>query len=146
MQAWEQAGIWDELHKMLLTKLRQANELHEERAIVDSTQVRAFGGGDKTSPSPVDRLKKWTKYTLMVDRDGVPLVIRAAAANRSDQLDILLAVVSYPSVPAKWDVHRRIQRNYMRTPATTAKPHEPFSVGWASSRTFANATSNTAAV
>ena len=58
LQAWEQAGIWDELHKMLLTKLRQANELHAETAIIDSTQVRAFGGGDKSGPSPVDRLKK----------------------------------------------------------------------------------------
>lgn len=101
LQAWERAGIWDQLHKLLLTMLRQANELHAETAIIDSTQVRAFGGGDATGPSPVDRRKKGTKYTLMVDRDGVPLVLRAAAANRSDQLEILPTVVSYPAVPGK---------------------------------------------
>jgi transposase len=101
LQAWERAGIWDELHKTLLTMLRQAGELHAETAIVDSTQVRAFGGGDQTGPSPVDRRKKGTKYTLMVDRDGVPLVIRAAAANRSDQLEMLPTVTSYPAVPGK---------------------------------------------
>ena len=101
LQAWEQAGIWSELHMMLLTMLRQAGELHAETAIIDSTQVRAFGGGDKTGPSPVDRRKNGTKFTLLVDRKGVPLVIRAAAANRSDQLEILPTVVSYPVVPGQ---------------------------------------------
>lgn len=101
LQAWERAGIWDGLHKMLLTMLRQAHELHAETAIIDSTQVRAFGGGAETGPSPVDRRKKGTKYTLLVDRDGVPLVIRAAAANRSDQLEILPTVVAYPAIPGQ---------------------------------------------
>lgn len=101
LQAWERGGIWDRLHMLLLTMLRHENELHAETAIIDSTQVRAFGGGDVTGPSPVDRRKKGTKYTLLVDRDGVPLVIRAAPANRSDQTEILPAVVSYPAVPGK---------------------------------------------
>jgi len=101
LQAWERVGIWGELHKLLLTMLREQNELHLETAIIDSTQVRAFGGGAASGPSPVDRRKKGTKYTLLVDRDGVPLVIRAAAANRSDQLEILPTVVSFPAVPGK---------------------------------------------
>ena len=101
LQAWERAGIWTQLHQLLLTMLRQENELHLETAIIDSTQVRAFGGGDATGPSPVDRRKKGTKYTLLVDRDGVPLVIRAVAANRSDQLEILPTIASFPAVPGK---------------------------------------------
>ena len=101
LQAWERAGIWDRLHLLLLTMLRHENELHAETAIIDSTQVRAFGGGDATGPSPVDRRKKGTKYTLLVDRDGVPLVIHAAPANRSDHLEILPVVASYPAVPGK---------------------------------------------
>jgi transposase len=101
LRAWERAGLWDELHQLLLTMLRQVDALHPETAIVDSTQVRAFGGGEATGPSPVDRRKKGTKYTLLVDRDGVPLVIRAAAANRSDQLQILPTVVEFPTVPGR---------------------------------------------
>ena len=104
LQAWERAGIWDGLHKMLLTMLQQANQLHAATTIIDSTQVRAFGGGAKTGPSPVDRRKKGTKYTLLVDRDGVPLVVRAVAANRSDQLEILPTVVSYPAVAQTWAI------------------------------------------
>ena len=101
LQAWERAGIWNQLHQLMLTLLRQEDELHLETVIIDSTQVRAFGGGDATGPSPVDRRKKGTKYTLLVDRDGVPLVIRAAPANRSDHLEILPVVTSFPAVPGK---------------------------------------------
>ena len=49
----------------------------------------------------MDRRKKGTKYTLLVDRDGVPLVIRAAAANRSDHREILPTVIDYPLVGGK---------------------------------------------
>jgi transposase len=101
LQAWERAGLWEGLHKLLLIMLRQANELHAETAIIDSTQVRAFGGGDATGPSPVDRRKKGTKFTLLVDRDGAPLVLRAVPANRSDQREIMPTVVSFPAVPGK---------------------------------------------
>lgn len=98
LQKWERAGIWDRLHRLLLTMLHHEHELHAETAIIDTTQVRAFGGGEATGPSPVDRRKKGTKYTLLVDRDGVPLVFRAVAANRSDHCEILPAVTSFPVV------------------------------------------------
>ena len=98
LQGWERAGIWDRLHRLLLTMLQQEHELHTETAIIDTTQVRAFGGGEATGPSPVDRRKKGTKFTLLVDRDGVPLVIRAVPANRSDHREILPAVTSFPVV------------------------------------------------
>ena len=62
------------------------------------SHVRAFGGGEATGPSPVDRRKPGTKYTLLVDRNGVPLVLRAVAANRSDHCEILPAVLSFPTV------------------------------------------------
>jgi len=101
LQAWERAGIWGRLHHLLLTMLHQENELHLETAIIDSTQVRAFGGGEATGPSPVDRRKKGTKYTLLVDRDGVPLVIRAAPANQSDHVEVLPTVTSLPAVGGK---------------------------------------------
>jgi transposase len=101
LQAWERAGIWSKIHHLLLTRLNHEKHLHLETAVIDSTQVRAFGGGEATGPSPVDRRKKGTKYTLLVDRDGVPLVIRAAAANRSDHQEILPTVVDYPLVGGK---------------------------------------------
>lgn len=101
LQAWERAGIWSRLHQLLLTMLNHDKQLHLETAIIDTTQVRAFGGGEMTGPSPVDRRKKGTKYTLLVDRDGTPLVLRAAPANRSDHAVILSTVVSFPAIGGK---------------------------------------------
>ena len=101
LQSWEREGIWSQLHQLLLTMLNREGQLHLETAIIDTTQVRAFGGGDATGPSPVDRRKKGTKFTLLVDRDGVPLVIHAAPANSSDHCEILPAVVDFPVVGGK---------------------------------------------
>jgi transposase len=98
MQEWECAGIWSRLHHLLLSMLNHEQQLDLETAIIDSTQVRAFGGGEETGPSPVDRRKKGTKLTLLVDRGGVPLVIRAAPANTSDHEEILPTVTDFPQI------------------------------------------------
>jgi transposase len=101
LQEWEEAGIWEAIHQRFLTLLRQQGKLDMRTAIIDSTQVRAFGGGDKTGPSPVDRGKKGTKYTLLVDRHGVPLVMQSASANTSDHRQILSTTVAFPHVGGK---------------------------------------------
>ena len=101
MQEWEQAGIWDTIHQLFLKLLRQQDKLDTSTAIIDSTQVRAFGGGEKTGPSPVDRRKKGTKYTLLVDAHGVPLVVQSASANTSDHQQLLSTTVEFPQVGGK---------------------------------------------
>ena len=78
--------------------LNDEKQLHTEVAIIDSTQVRAVGGGDKSGPSPVDRRKKGTKFTLLVDRQGMPLVIHAAPANKSDHNEVLPTVLEFPHI------------------------------------------------
>jgi transposase len=98
LQKWERAGIWHQLHQLILTMLHQEKQLNLETVIVDTTQVRAFGGGDQTGPSPVDRRKKGTKFTLLVDSNGIPLVLHAVPANRSDQLELLPAVAAFPEI------------------------------------------------
>lgn len=101
LRAWEEMGIWDRLHLHLLTLLRKAGDLDLHTVIVDSVQVRAFGGGQATGPSPVDRGKPGSKHTLMVDRHGTPLAIRTAGANVSDQTQILPVVLDFPHVGGK---------------------------------------------
>src|SRR3954466_6626053 len=64
LRAWEEAGIWDRLHADLLAALRRAGKLDPDTVVVDGVTVRAFGGGEATGPSPVDRRKKGTKHTL----------------------------------------------------------------------------------
>ena len=99
--AWERLGVWDMVHHALLTAMKQAGQLPQSLAIVDSVIVRAHGGGEKTGPSPVDRRKPGTKLTLMVDRDGAPLAIRVAGANASDHTQLLPTVLDFPKVGGK---------------------------------------------
>jgi transposase len=70
LRAWEEVGVWDRLHADLLGLLRQAGKLDTDLVIVDGVYVRAFGGGEQTGPSPVDRRKPGTKHTLLVSRRG----------------------------------------------------------------------------
>ena len=101
MRAWEEAGIWDRLHAALLAALKRAGKLDLDTVIVDGVTVRAFGGGEATGPSPVDRRRPGTKPTLMVDRHGVPLAIRTAGANASDHKQIIPIVLDFPRVGGK---------------------------------------------
>lgn len=98
LQKWEAMGIWDQLHLQLLTLLRKAGELDLHTTIVDSVLVRAFGGGEATGPSPVDRGKTGSKHTLLVDRHGAPLAIRTVGANVSDQTQIIPIVLEFPRI------------------------------------------------
>ncbi len=101
LRAWEEAGIWDRLHADLLRLLRQAGKLDTDLVVIDSVYVRAFGGGEQTGPSPVDRRKLGTKHTLLVSRSGVPLAIRTAGANASDHTQIIPLVMAFPRVGGK---------------------------------------------
>ncbi|MBA4192883.1 MAG: IS5/IS1182 family transposase [Planctomycetaceae bacterium] len=101
LRAWEEAGIWDRLHADLLRLLNASGKLDPGTAIVDSVIVRAFGGGDDTGPSPVDRRKPGTKHTLLVDKNGVPMVIHTAGANASDQNEIIPIILDFPKVGGK---------------------------------------------
>lgn len=98
LQEWQALGIWEQVHAHFLEHLKRVGQLDLEVVVVDSVQVRAFGGGEATGPSPVDRGKTGSKHTLMVDRQGVPLAIRTAPANRSDHAEIIPIVLDFPRI------------------------------------------------
>lgn len=47
LRDWQQAGVWDALHALLLAKLRAANQIDFSRVVVDSSSIRAVGAGEK---------------------------------------------------------------------------------------------------
>lgn len=52
LRDWEEAGVWDELHWLLLSELNAADEIDWSRAVVDSASVRAIFGGRKPAQAP----------------------------------------------------------------------------------------------
>ena len=83
LEAWHEAGVWERLHRTLLDRLGQADEIDWERASLVSASVPA-PRGQKTDKNPTDRGKHGSKRHLVVDRNGVPLTLRHTATNVHD--------------------------------------------------------------
>jgi transposase len=96
--AWEKLGVWKKVHMTLLDALAKSGKLNQEDVIIDSTQVRSFGGSSISGPSPVDRRKPGIKHTLLVDPSGIPIQVRSAGSNQSDHTQIIPLVVEYPII------------------------------------------------
>jgi transposase len=63
LHAWQEAGVWDRLHEVLLARLREADRIDFSRAVADSSSVRAVHGGkklDRTQPIAVRRARSTT--------------------------------------------------------------------------------------
>lgn len=52
LDEWRRAGVWQALHRLLLDKLRGAEEVDFTRVVVDSASVRAVHGGKKRDRAP----------------------------------------------------------------------------------------------
>ena len=55
---WTVSGVWDKVHRKLLSILGEQGELDTERAIIDSASVRALKGGRtpaRTRPTAASR-------------------------------------------------------------------------------------------
>lgn len=52
LRDFQELGIWDELHQLFLSTLHYAGEIDWSRAVIDSSYVRAIGGGRKLVPIP----------------------------------------------------------------------------------------------
>lgn len=52
LRDWQEAGVWERLHGVLLDRLREADRIDWSRAVVDSASVRAVWGGHKQAPTP----------------------------------------------------------------------------------------------
>jgi transposase len=52
LDEWRKAGVWEQLHRLLLDQLRGADQIDFCRVIVDSSSVRALHGGKKQAQVP----------------------------------------------------------------------------------------------
>jgi transposase len=44
---WQEQGVWARLHEALLARLHAADRIDWQRAAIDSSHVRAFGGASR---------------------------------------------------------------------------------------------------
>jgi transposase len=51
LRTWQQAGVWDKLHALLLAELHAADQLEWERAVADASHLQAKKGARKRVPA-----------------------------------------------------------------------------------------------
>jgi transposase len=90
LRDWNQAGVGQRLHEVLLAELNEADQIDWAR-----------GGGGKTGPSPVDRSQPGSKHQVITDAGGVPLVTTTTAANVPDVTPMIPRVDAIPPVRGK---------------------------------------------
>jgi transposase len=55
LRDWQAAGVWQQLHEVLLARLQGADQLDWSRAVIDSAPLRALKGG--RTPGQIPRIK-----------------------------------------------------------------------------------------
>jgi transposase len=95
---WANAGVFDQLHLVVLDRLGEQGRLEWDRAAVDAMSVRAKGGGDHVGANPVDRGKPGSKLHLVCDGGGLPLTAAVTAANVNDTIMFQAVVEGIPPV------------------------------------------------
>jgi len=106
LRDWQEAGVWDKVHRLLLSKLPKADQIDWSRAIADSASVRAVGGA-KTGPNPTDPRKLGSKHHLLTHAHGIPLSAVLTGANRHDVTQLPPLVDAIPPVAGKVGRPRR---------------------------------------
>ena len=51
LRIWQQAGVWERLHELLLAELQAADQLEWERAVIDSSHLQAKKGAPRQVPA-----------------------------------------------------------------------------------------------
>jgi transposase len=56
LKEWQEAGVWEKLHRVLLDRLGEAEQIDWERASLDSASIPAKRGDQK--PERIRRIKE----------------------------------------------------------------------------------------
>jgi transposase len=52
LQVWQQAGVWQQLHALILAELNGADQIDWSRGLIDASFAKAPEGGEDTGPNP----------------------------------------------------------------------------------------------
>ncbi|MFE0178874.1 IS5 family transposase [Streptomyces sp. NPDC059002] len=101
LRDWNEGGVWQRLHELLLAELRTTDMLGLSRAAVDSSHIRAMKGGPATGPSPVDRGKTGSNHHVIVEAHGIPLATITTGGNRNDVTQLIPLIEAVPPIRGK---------------------------------------------
>jgi transposase len=101
LRRWHQAGVWRQLHALLLAELNGADQIDWGRALIDASFAEAPEGGEDTGPNPTDRGKSGSKHHVLTDAHGIPLTATVTAANVNEVTQVFQVLTDMPPVGGK---------------------------------------------
>ena len=101
LRAWYRAGVWQQLHALLLAELNGADRIDWRRAIIDASFAEAPEGGEDTGPNPTDRGRSGSKHHVLTDAHGIPLSATVTAANVNEVTQVFQVLTGMPPVGGK---------------------------------------------
>ena len=152
LRDWQEAGVWDRLHRELLDRLGDADRIDWSRAALDSASMPAKRGA--SSPARIQRIaaNRASKRHLVVDRTGIPLAALLSGANLHDSASSRQVLDAIPPIrqpngrrrkrPAK--LHADKGYDYPALPPRAAPTPHPGRASPARASTPANASVATA--
>lgn len=81
---WITAGVFDQIHAEAIAAFDRIIGLDLSEVAIDGSLHKAPYGGEGTGKNPTDRAKLGWKWSIGVDRHGVPLGWAIDGANRND--------------------------------------------------------------
>ncbi len=79
LDEWQRAGVWAQLHALLLARLRAAGELEWSRAVADSSQIQAKKGAPRRARARLIEPETARNTTSSSTRPGSRLPTRSPA-------------------------------------------------------------------
>lgn len=104
-QAWNEAGLWKKIFRMLVSHYHEERRIQWRWQAIDSKMVAAPLGGELTGPNPTDRAKSGCKRHIWVDQRGAPLSVFITPANTHD-VTCALALIDQPIVLRPKTIYR----------------------------------------
>jgi transposase len=101
LQVWHAAGVWRQLHALLLAELNAADKIDWDRALLDASFAKAPEGGEDTGPNPTDRSKSGSKHHVLTDAQGIPLAATVTAANVNEVTQVFQVLTDLDPVGGK---------------------------------------------
>jgi transposase len=101
LRDWQQADLWNRLHRLLLEKLSYADQSDWSRVCVDASCVPAPKGGRRPAPIPPTEGKPATKHHLATAAQGIPLGVKQSAANCNETTLLEQMIEALPPLARK---------------------------------------------
>jgi len=144
LRRWHQAGVWRQLHAVMLAELNGADQIDWQRALIDASFAGAPEGGEDTGPNPTDRGKSGSKHPVLTDAQGIPLAATVTAANVKEVTQVFQVLTDMPPVGGKPGPKRQKPDRLQGAPVTTRSRSDNGCAGWGSSPSWPSGGGNTA--